>query len=132
MTYTYLLLIAAWLVAFLFSIGHHLGRRWFVEKRQDASTALRPVWLVIALADWLFYAMLPGLALVLLYPVLPFSGFHCGLGLGLVGAVLGVIPTHVLWTLRQQQTITAALYDISFGVGKMIVCYGLIGAFYPP
>ncbi len=128
----YLVLLGVWVAALIFSVIHHLTRRWFSPKSADTVPTCSVRWLNVAFFDLLFYTLIPGVILVLTYPILPFSGFRAGLALAFVAAVLGAIPSAVFLVVRGEREIPVAVHDIFFQLCKMFLCFGLIGTFYPP
>ena len=132
MAYAYLVLILAWVVAFVFSIAHRMTRKWFLAPRGEGVSDQQSNWLHLVFFDLLFFSLLPGLLLVFFYPVLPFSGFHSGLALAVVGFLLGAGPAYTFRVIRGEQQTVQALYDAFFHLCKMLVCFGLIGALFPP
>jgi len=130
--YAYLVLILAWVVAFVFSIAHRMTRKWFLAPRGEGTSDQQSNWLHLVFLDLLFYSLLPGLLLVFFYPVLPFSGFHSGLALGVVGFLLGAGPVYLFSVIRGEQPVARALHDAFFHLCKMLVCFGLIGILYAP
>jgi len=121
-----------WAVAFVLSIVHHLGRKWFTPPNIDTSAERRPSWAEIALYDFLFFNVIPGLVVVYFFPFMPMSGFRFGVALGLIGFLLGAAPVCIMLGLRRERPPTLIVYDLFFQVIKMLVCFALIGAFYPP
>lgn len=128
----YLVLLGVWVAALFFSVSHHLTQRWVRPKPADEAATPAVHWLNIAFSDLAFYTLIPGVILVLTYPMLPFSGFRAGLALAFVTAVLGAIPMAVLLVVRGERGIALTVHDIFFQLCKMFLCYGLIGSFYPP
>ena len=132
MTYAYVILIVAWVMAFVFSIIHHVARKWFLSSGGDNTLQQKPNWPQVAFFDLLFFSLLPGLVLVFSYPFMPLSGFRSGLALAVVGLLLGAGPAYLFLGMRKERSAAATVYDIFFHVCKMVVCFGLIGALFPP
>lgn len=132
MSYAIGIVFLVWAVAFAMSIVQHLGRRWFTPADDNQEIRRRPSWAEVALYDFLFFNILPGLVVVYFYPFLPLSGLRFGIALGVVGFLLGALPVFILLGMRRERPAALIVYDTFFQVVKMLVCFALIGAFYPP
>ena len=131
MIYVYLVLIFVWAVAFAFSLIRRLAGKWFLPPETEGSPDHRLNWSATAFFDLLFFSLLPGLIFIFFYPVVPLSGFHFGVALGVSGFLLGAGPAYVILSLRKERSAAATVYDAFFHLCKMLVCFGLIGALYP-
>ena len=128
----YLILLGVWGAALIISVLHHLPRRWISPQSENETPVQSVRWMNVAFSDLVFYTLIPGVILVLAYPILPFSGYRAGLALAFVAALLGTIPFAVMLVVRQQRRIPNTVHDLFFQLCKMFLCFGLIGAFYPP
>jgi len=129
MVESYIVLTAVGLVAFILSVLHHYSRSWLKIPANDP--APKPRWLNLVFFDLLFYSLIPGVLLVFLYPIFPFSGFKAGLALAVLTFLLGAFPAHLFLVFRHERRFALVSHDLFFTAVKMVLCFGSLGAFYP-
>ena len=125
-------LIIVWFAALLCSIVQHRTRKWVAPPAGGGESDVCPSWSPVAFFDLLFFVLLPGMVLVVFFPVLPFSGFRSGVALGLLGFLLGAGPAYVYLRVRKERPLAVTVHDMFFHLCKMLVCFGLLGALYRP
>jgi hypothetical protein len=130
--YTIAIVFLIWAVAFAFSIIQQVTRKWFVPPSGDGERQRRPSWVEIALYDFLFFNILPGLVVVYFYPFMPLTGLRFGVALGVTALLLGAIPVFIRIGLYRERPAGLIAYDMFFQAIKMLVCFGLVGMLYPP